>query len=226
MAACPNCGSETPVGAAFCPTCGTALDPAKRPGEERKFVSVLFVDMVGFTARSDRADPEDVSDTLQEFHSRAKREIERFEGTVEKFMGDAVMAVAVGRGAGAPVAHGDDAERAVGAGLRVVDAVEGLSRERPDNPIAVRAAVNTGEAVIAIGSRPETGAALALGDVVNTASRLQTSAPAGGLVVGEETYRATRHVIRYRELEPVHAKGKRDPLEAWLAPRPARRARR
>jgi class 3 adenylate cyclase len=212
MATCPNCGSETPVGAAFCPTCGAALDPAERPREERKFVSVLFVDMVGFTARSDRADPEDVRDTLQEFHSRAKREIERFEGTVEKFIGDAVMAVF-----GAPVAHGDDAERAVRAGLRVVDAVEGLSRERPDNPIAVRAAVNTGEAVIAVGSRPETGVALALGDVVNTASRLQTSAPAGGLVVGEETYRATRHVIRYRELEPVQAKGKRDPLEAWLA---------
>ncbi|HEX3113261.1 MAG TPA: adenylate/guanylate cyclase domain-containing protein, partial [Candidatus Eisenbacteria bacterium] len=212
MAACPNCGSETPVGAAFCPTCGTALAPAERPREERKLVSVLFVDMVGFTARSDRADPEDVRDTLQEFHSRSKREIERFEGTVEKFIGDAVMAVF-----GAPVAHGDDAERAVRAGLRVVDAVEALSRERPDNPIAVRAAVNTGEAVIAIGSRPETGAALALGDVVNTASRLQTSAPAGGLVVGEETYRATRHVIRYRELEPVHAKGKRDPVEAWLA---------
>ena len=118
MAACPNCGSETPVGAAFCPTCGTALVPAERPREERKFVSVLFVDMVGFTARSDRADPEDVRDTLQEFHSRAKREIERFEGTVEKFIGDAVMAVF-----GAPVAHGYDAERAVRAGLRVVDSV-------------------------------------------------------------------------------------------------------
>ncbi len=212
MAACPNCGSETPVGAAFCPTCGTSLAPQERPREERKLVSVLFVDMVGFTARSDRADPEDVRDTLQEFHSRARREIERFEGTVEKFIGDAVMAVF-----GAPVAHGDDAERAVRAGLRVIDAVEGLSRERPDDPIAVRAAVNTGEAVVAIGSRPETGTALALGDVVNTASRLQTSAPAGGLVVGEETYRATRQMIRYRELEPVQAKGKRDPVEAWLA---------
>ena len=185
MAACPNCGSETPVGAAFCPTCGTALAPAERPREERKFVSVLFVDMVGFTARSDRADPEDVRDTLQEFHSRAKREIERFEGTVEKFIGDAVMAVF-----GAPVAHGDDAERAVRAGLRVVDAVEGLSRERPDNPIAVRAAVNTGEAVIAIGSRPETGVALALGDVVNTASRLQTSRrPAGWWLARRRTGR-------------------------------------
>ena len=212
MPSCPSCGSETPDGAAFCPTCGTALAPAERPREERKLVSVLFVDMVGFTARSDRADPEDVLDTLQGFHARAKREIERFDGTVEKFIGDAVMAVF-----GAPVSHGDDAERAVRAALRVVDAVEELSRERPDSPIAVRAAVNTGEAVIAVGSRPETGAALALGDVVNTASRLQTSAPPGGVVVGDETHRATRHVFRYRELEPVQAKGKRDPLHAWLA---------
>jgi class 3 adenylate cyclase len=173
---------------------------------------VLFVDLVGFTSRSDRADPEDVRDTLQGFHARAKQEIVRFGGTVEKFIGDAVMAVF-----GAPVAHGDDAERAVRAGLRVVDAMEDLNRDHPDRPLQVRAAVTTGEAVVAVGSRPESGEALALGDVVNTASRLQTSAPADGLVVGEETYRATRHVIRYRELEPVDAKGKRDPVEAWLA---------
>ena len=108
-----------------------------------------------------------------------------------------------------------------------------LSRERPDRPLQVRAAVNTGDAIVALGSRPEAGEAIALGDVVNTASRLQTSAPPGGLVVGEETYRATRNVIRYRELEPVTAKGKRDPVEAWLAlgarlePRPSGpRARR
>src|SRR5215211_8767842 len=93
MTACPNCGFETPVGAAFCPTCGTTLAPAERPREERKLVSVLFVDMVGFTSRSDRADPEDVRDTLQGFHASAKRAIERFGGTVEKFIGDAVMAV-------------------------------------------------------------------------------------------------------------------------------------
>ena len=135
---------------------------------------MLFVDLVGFTSRSDKADPEDVRDTLQGFHARTKQEIERFGGTVEKFIGDAVMAVF-----GAPVAHGDDAERAVRAGLRVVHAMEDLNRERADTPLQVRAAVNTGEAVIAMGSRPETGEALALGDVVNTASRLQTSAPVG-----------------------------------------------
>jgi class 3 adenylate cyclase len=212
MSTCPNCGREPPAGAAFCPFCGADLKPAEPVREERKLVSVLFVDLVGFTSRSDRADPEDVRDTLQGFHASAKREIERFGGTVEKFIGDAVMAVF-----GAPVAHGDDAERAVRAGLRVVEAVDELNRERSGHPLEVRAAVNTGEAVIAVGTRPESGEALALGDVVNTASRLQTSAPPGGLVVGEETFRATRHVIRYEQLEAIQAKGKRDPVEAWLA---------
>ena len=212
MPACPNCGRETPPDAAFCPTCGVKLLEPERAREERKLVSVLFVDLVGFTSRSDKADPEDVRDTLQGFHARTKQEIERFGGTVEKFIGDAVMAVF-----GAPVAHGDDAERAVRAGLRVVHAMDDLNRDRADTPLQVRAAVNTGEAVIAVGSRPEAGEALALGDVVNTASRLQTSAPVGGLVVGEETYRATRNVIRYQELAPIDAKGKSEPVEAWLA---------
>ncbi len=212
MPACPNCGREPPPDAAFCPTCGAQLLAPERVREERKLISVLFVDMVGFTSRSDKADPEDVRDTLQGFHARAKQEIERFGGTVEKFIGDAVMAVF-----GAPVAHGDDAERAVRAGLRVVHAMEDLNRGRQGSPLQVRAAVNTGEAVVAMGSRPESGEALALGDVVNTASRLQTSAPVGGLVVGEETYRATRNMIRYQELEPIDAKGKRDRVEAWLA---------
>jgi class 3 adenylate cyclase len=214
MPSCPSCGREAPTEAAFCPTCGTSLT-AERAREERKLVSVLFVDLVGFTSQSDRADPEEVRDLLQGFHSRSKQEIERFGGTVEKFIGDAVMAVF-----GAPIAHGDDAERAVRAGLRVVHAIDDLSRERPDRPLQVRAAVNTGDAIVALGSRPEAGEAIALGDVVNTASRLQSSAPPGGLVVGEETYRATRNVIRYRELEPVTAKGKRDPVEAWLALEP------
>ena len=214
MSTCPSCGREAPGDAAFCPACGVALT-AGRAREERKLISVLFVDLVGFTSQSDRADPEEVRDLLQGFHARSKREIERFGGTVEKFIGDAVMAVF-----GAPVAHGDDAERAVRAGLRVVHAIDEMNRERPDRPLQVRAAVNTGDAIVALGSRPEAGEALAMGDVVNTASRLQSSAPSGGLVVGEETYRATRNVIRYRELEPVAAKGKRDLVEAWLALEP------
>jgi class 3 adenylate cyclase/tetratricopeptide (TPR) repeat protein len=184
-----------------------------QPGQERKLVSVLFVDLVGFTSRSDRADPEDVRDTLELYYSRVKEQIEQFGGTVEKFIGDAVMAVF-----GAPLAHGDDAERAVRAGLRVLGAIEHLNRELPGLELAVRAAVNTGEAVISVGV-DELGStkALAMGDVVNTASRLQTAASPGRLIVGEETYRATRQSIRYEELPSVDAKGKREQVPAWLA---------
>jgi len=175
-------------------------------------VSVLFVDLVGFTSRSDRADPEDVRDLLQAYHAQVKERIERFGGTTEKFIGDAVMAVF-----GAPVSHTDDPERAVRAGLSALDAVEELNREQPGLELAARAAVNTGEALVAIGAGHERGAALALGDVVNIASRLQTSAPTGRLVVGEETYRATRDAIRYEVLPPTLVKGRSEPLAVWLA---------
>jgi len=180
--------------------------------EERKVVSVLFVDLVDFTSRSDQADPEDVRAILVPYHTRVKSEIEAFGGVVEKFIGDAVMAVF-----GAPVSHGDDAERAVRAGLRVLDAIQELNKEDPGFDLTVRAAVNTGEAIVDARQQPDTAQGLAHGDVVNTASRLQTGAPPGGLVVGDETYRATRGVIGYAPVEPIHAKGKREPLVAWLA---------
>jgi len=212
MASCPACGEANPDHAKFCLRCGTSLSPAPQAGQERKLVSVLFVDLVGFTSRSDRADPEDVRDTLQAYHSRVKQQIEQYGGTVEKFIGDAVMAVF-----GAPLAHGDDAERAVRAGLRVLEAIEDLNREQPGLELAARAAVNTGDAVVAIGSGPGSGEALAMGDVVNTASRLQSAAPPGRLIVGDETHRATRTVVRYEPLSAITAKGKREPLAAWLA---------
>lgn len=180
--------------------------------EERKVVSVLFVDLVGFTARSDRADPEDVRATLRLYHERLKREIERFGGTVEKFVGDAVMAVF-----GAPAAHEDDAERAVRTALRIAEAIDELNEERPGLDLAVRAAVNTGEAVVSLGARPEAGEGFVTGDVINVASRLQDVAPVGGVVVGELTYRATRVPIEYEELSPVTVKGKDDPLPIWRA---------
>src|SRR5439155_516068 len=161
---------------------------------------------------SDQADPEDVRDMLERYHARAKEEIERYGGAVEKFIGDAVMAVF-----GAPVAHGDDAERAVRAGLKVLDAIGELNRDDPTLQLQARAAVNTGDAVVAVGTDGRSGEALAMGDVVNTASRLQSAAPPGRLIVGESTYRATRDVIRYGELQPVDAKGKREPVRAWLA---------
>src|SRR5881227_1395848 len=207
---CGNCGGANPSDARFCSSCGAPLGDVVAPQEERKLVSVLFVDLVGSTARADRADPEDVRDVLQIYHREAKHCIEQYGGVLEKFIGDAVMAVF-----GAPVAHGDDAERAVRAGLRVLEGIERLNAEHQLD-LEARAAVNTGEALVSV-EHARTGGALATGDVVNTASRLQTAAPPGRVVVGIETYRATRTAIRYDELEPVAAKGKVEPVEAWLA---------
>ncbi|HEY3018404.1 MAG TPA: adenylate/guanylate cyclase domain-containing protein [Gaiellaceae bacterium] len=181
--------------------------------EERKLVSVLFVDLVGFTTRADGADPEDVRDALQLYHADAKRRIEQYGGALEKFIGDAVMAVF-----GAPIAHGDDAERAVRAALHVLDGISELNRTHGLD-LAARAAVNTGEAVVSMGS--DRGEALAMGDVVNTASRLQSAAPTGRVIVGSQTYRATRQVIRYEAAAPIDAKGKAEPVEAWLAIEPS-----
>ena len=202
---CPRCGEENPDRARFCLACGEQIVGSEPAGEERKVVSVLFVDLVGFTAASETADPEDVRARLQTYHARAKAEIERFGGTVEKFVGDAVMAVF-----GAPVAHEDDGERAVRAALAILEAMDELN-------LQARAAVNTGEAVVALGARPERGEGMVTGDVVNTAARLQSSAPTGALVVGQQTYWTTRHTIEYEQLEPVDAKGKAEPVPLWLA---------
>src|SRR5437867_11826955 len=146
--------------------------------EERKVVSVLFADLVGFTARSDHADPEDVRATLRVYHELLKREIERYGGTVEKFIGDAVMAVF-----GAPIAHEDDAERAVRAALRILEAIEELNAERPGLGLQVRIGINTGEVVVSLGARVEEGEGVVAGDVVNTAARLQSAAPVAGIAV-------------------------------------------
>jgi class 3 adenylate cyclase/tetratricopeptide (TPR) repeat protein len=208
---CPSCGAENPEASRFCNSCGTRLSGTHPFGEERKHVSVLFVDLVGFTARSDDADPEDVRATLRPYHAAVKREIERFGGTVEKFIGDAVMAVF-----GAPVAHEDDPERAVRAALRILESIEEVNLEH-GLELAVRAAVATGEAVVSLSARPGEGEGIATGDVVNVAARLQSEAPVGGLVVGEQTYRATHGAIEYADLEPVAVKGKVEPLSLWRA---------
>jgi class 3 adenylate cyclase/tetratricopeptide (TPR) repeat protein len=210
MIVCPTCGEENPERARFCLNCGTALEPSAG-GEERKVVSVLFVDLVGFTAGADRADPEDVRATLRPYHERVSREIERYGGTVEKFVGDAVMAVF-----GAPLAHEDDAERAVRSALRILDAIDELN-EQEGMELAVRAAVATGEAVVQLAAQPGTGEGIATGDVVNTAARLQGAAPVGSVVVGEQTFRATQHAIVYEVLEPVPVKGKAAPVPLWRA---------
>src|SRR3989441_11148429 len=174
--------------------------------KERKIVTVLFADLVGFTARAEQLDPEDVEAILRPYHERLRAELERFGGTVEKFIGDAVMALF-----GAPVAHEDDPERAVRAALAIRDWA------REEDSVRVRIAVNTGEALITLGARPEAGEGMASGDVVNTAARVQAAAPVNGVLVGESTYRATRHVIDYADSGPVEAKGKAGPVPVWEA---------
>ena len=202
VAACPVCGGENRDGARFCDSCGAPLvaEPVG-PQEERKVVSILFVDVVGSTARADGADPEDVRGWMRPYHSRIKREIERFGGTLEKFIGDAVVAVF-----GAPVAHEHDAERAVLAALRAVEAIDQLNEEE-NLEIEVRAGVATGEVVVSLAARPAVGESIVMGDVVNTASRLQKDAPVSGIAVGEQTFRSTRHLIEYEELPAVSVKG-------------------
>jgi class 3 adenylate cyclase/tetratricopeptide (TPR) repeat protein len=202
---CPVCNQENTETARFCQACGAALT-SEPPREERKVVSVLFADLVGFTSRAEQLDPEDVRAVLAPYWERLRGELEKRGGTVEKFIGDAVMALF-----GAPVAHDDDPLRAVGAALAIRD----WAREEED--LQVRIAVNTGEALVLLGARPAEGEGMAAGDVVNTTARLQTAAPVNGLLVGETTYRATRDVIEYVEREPVVAKGKSEPIPVWEA---------
>lgn len=209
---CPSCGADNNEDARFCSRCGARLEKTVASHEERKLVSVLFVDLVGSTARGDSADPEDFREALRLYHDAAKRRIEQHGGVLEKFIGDAVMAVF-----GAPTAHGDDAERAVRAGLRVLEGIAEVNHEHGLR-LAARAAVCTGEAVVSVDG-PE-GDPLALGDVVNTASRLQSAAPEGKLLAGAETYRASRNAIRYEPHEAIAARGKAQPVEAWLAVAP------
>jgi class 3 adenylate cyclase/tetratricopeptide (TPR) repeat protein len=209
---CPACGKELPEAFPFCPFCATPLAQVEptRALDERKVVSVFFCDLVGFTAASERADPEDVRARLRSYHSRVRSEILQYGGAVEKFIGDAVMAVF-----GAPVAHEDDAERAVRAGLRVLEAIEELNAAHPNLELRVRIGINTGETVVDRGARPELGEGFVAGDVVNTASRLQSAAPVGGIAVGEITYLQTRRVFDYEQLESVHVKGKAERLAVW-----------
>jgi class 3 adenylate cyclase len=210
---CATCGQDNPDVARFCLACGAALgvDEAA-PQEERRFISVLFVDLVGFTARAERLDPEDVRAVLTPYHETVRKEIESFGGVVEKFVGDAVMSVF-----GAPTAYGDDAERAVRAALAVRDSVHALNESDERLDLQLRIAVNTGEALVSLGARPSMGESMVAGDVVNTASRLQSAAPVNGIIVGEETYASTRDAIRYEATPPVEAKGKAAVVPAWIA---------
>ena len=177
--------------------------------QERKVVTALFCDLVGFTSQAEEMDPEDVASLLSPYHARVKEELERFGGTVEKFIGDAVMALF-----GAPVSHEDDPERAVRAALAIREFATEAGLE-------LRIGIATGEALVTLDARPDAGETMASGDVVNTAARLQAAAPVNGILVGAKTYEATKSAIEYAEADSVEAKGKAKPVPVWEASRRA-----
>jgi class 3 adenylate cyclase/tetratricopeptide (TPR) repeat protein len=208
---CPACGAPNEPDVKFCGECGNPLvaeAPATRPdpAAERRLVSVLFVDLVGFTTISESRDPEEVRELLSRYFDTARRLVSLYGGTIEKFIGDAVMAVW-----GTPVAQEDDAERAVRAALDLTEAVAG-SADAPG--LRARAGVLTGEAAVTLGA---TGQGMVAGDLVNTASRIQSAAPPGAVLVGEATRRATAAAIAYESAGLQEVRGKSEPLQLYRA---------
>jgi class 3 adenylate cyclase/tetratricopeptide (TPR) repeat protein len=213
MAVCLACGRDLTGEFPFCPYCGAPLQSASQGSlHERRVVSVLFCDMVGSTTTAEYADPEDVQARMRVFHVLLKHQIEAFGGTVEKFAGDAVMAVF-----GAPVTHEDDAERAVRAGLAIVARLADQGLTRDVDRVHVRVGIATGEVLVDLGAHPQAGQAFVTGDVVNTAARIESSAPVDAVVVGEATFRATDRVFAYDALDAVAVRGKSDPVPVWRA---------
>ncbi len=217
MTACPSCLVELPEGSRFCSRCGVRLVARAAPREERKLVTSLFCDLVGFTAMSEVADPEDIDALLRSYHNAARKVIEAHGGTVEKFIGDAVVGVF-----GVPASHEDDAERAVRAGLRLVERLADVP-SMGGRTCRVRIGVNTGEALARLDVEPGSGQGLLAGDAVNVAARLQAIAPPMGVIVGEATYVLTAEVFDYDPLPPVALRGKSAPVAAWLARAPVSR---
>jgi class 3 adenylate cyclase len=211
MPSCQSCSAEVPAGARYCPACGKPqVDWART--EERRVVTVLFADLVGFTALAERLDPERVKRLIDGLFARLSSDITAFGGRVDKVLGDGMVALF-----GAPVAHEDDAERAVRAGLRMQASLEHLPLPVP---VKMRIGINTGE--VLVGSLRVDGDYTALGDVVNTAARLQDCSPHGRVLVGPATYVATRDAVRYEPLGPVAVRGREEPVEAWLGVEPLR----
>ncbi len=212
---CPSCGGENPPGKRFCGHCGRALGGTGTPpvltvaptvGVERRHVTVLFADLVGFTAASESRDAEDTRMLLSQYFETCQRLVSRYGGTVEKFIGDAVMAVW-----GTPAANEDDAERAVRAALDLVVAVAEL-----DRGLQARAGVLTGEAAVTLGAE---GQGMVAGDLVNTASRIQSAAEPGTVLVGEATRRATEAAVAYEPAGEYELKGKTEPVPLHRAMR-------
>jgi class 3 adenylate cyclase/tetratricopeptide (TPR) repeat protein len=203
---CPVCGANVPDGARFCPSCGADLGLR---GDQRRVVTVVFADIVGFTSLSEHRDPEQVKGIVDGCFQRLVADIEDFGGRVDKIVGDAILALF-----GAPIAHEDDAERAVRTALRlhatICDVATDLGLD-----LRLRVGVNTGE--VLVGSLRAGGDYTAMGDVVNTAQRLQSAAEPGQVLVGQATYLATRRVVTYRSISAIAAKGREAPVSAWVA---------
>ena len=212
--ACPSCGHAYASGDRFCSECGTTLGATAQPAApapvaERRLVSVLFADLVGFTTLSERRDPEEVRELLSRYFETCSRLIGLYGGTVEKFIGDAVMAVW-----GTPTATEDDGERAVRAALDLVTAVSALGDEVGAPELRARAGVLTGEAAVTIGAE---GQGMVAGDLVNTAARIQSAAEPGTVLVGDTTRRSTEQTVIYESAGTHALKGKDEPAELWRA---------
>ncbi|MDP9242569.1 MAG: AAA family ATPase, partial [Actinomycetota bacterium] len=225
---CPTCGASNEPGEKFCGECGSALvegaSPARSvvasegepaapvtPVAERRLVSVLFADLVGFTTLSEARDSEEVRELLSKYFDTCRTIITRYGGTVEKFIGDAVMAVW-----GAPIATEDDAERAVRAALELTNAVAAIGEEAKAPELRARAGVLTGEAAVNIGA---VGEGMVAGDMVNTASRIQSAAEPGAVFVGESTKRSTDATIVFEPAGEHELKGKVGLTPLWRAVR-------
>ena len=192
-------------------------EPTARRAEERRIVTTLFCDLVGFTSLSERNDPELIDGFLRRYHAVARKAIESYGGTLEKFIGDAVVAVF-----GVPTLHEDDPERAVRAGLRLIDEVDALPGIG-GQAVEVRVGITTGEALVRLGVDPASGEGLLTGDAVNVAAHLQSAAPPMAVAVGELTHVATEKVFSFEPCHPVTLKGKAKPLSAWIATAPLAR---
>src|SRR6266576_5995338 len=196
MPTCASCGHELPEGAKFCLECGAPVAPAAAPREQRKTVTVLFCDVAGSTELGESTDPEALCALLARYFERMKQIVERHGGSVEKFVGDAVMAVF-----GVPQVHEDDALRAVRAAVEMRDAL-------PELGVQARIGLNTGEVVVGTDER------LATGDAVNLAARLEQAAKPGEILLGAETAALVRDAAETEPTDPLELKGKREPLVA------------
>jgi class 3 adenylate cyclase/tetratricopeptide (TPR) repeat protein len=207
---CPSCGEANPAKFKLCGFCGSPLAAAPAPGEERKVITAIFVDLVGSTARSENLDPEDVRSLVAPYHAKVRGELEAHGGTFEKFSGDAILALF-----GTPKAHEDDPERAIRAALAVRQGIAELNEEDEWLDLHIRTGIHTGEALVMLGARPGEGEWSAAGDVLNTAARIQSAAPTDGILVSRTTYLATMGTFEFNAAESIQAKGKAEPVEVW-----------